>query len=134
MSNRAAANTTGVANHSSTVCGEKPRLEQHELAIARDDEVHDLLIAVAGFQPLAHQQPQILGQGRVGIVDRLVLADEAAQAFGDGPGARLQRGIRQHLVGLHRMRGHQRKEAERKGQEKCRERLARLQFAPDAAE
>ena len=83
----------------------QPGLEQHELAIAGDDEIHDLLIAVAGLQPLAHQQPQVFGQGRVGIVDRLVLAHETAQALRDGPGAGLQRRIRQHLVGLHGMSG-----------------------------
>ena len=58
------------------------------------------MVAVALLQPLAHDQAQVLGERRVGIVDRLVLADEAAQLRRDLPGAMLQGRILQHLVGL----------------------------------
>ena len=89
-----------MANHKQQGVGREARLQQHELAVAGDDEILDLLVAVAGLQPLAHQQAEILGERRVGIVDRLVLADETAQAFGDVPGPRLERRVWQHLVGL----------------------------------
>ena len=45
------------------------------------------------------------GERRVGIVDRLVLADEAAQLGRQGPRARLERGVLHHFVGLHRAGG-----------------------------
>ena len=69
----------GGSPHSSSVCHSKRRLEQHELAVARDQKIEHLPVAVAGVQPLAHQQAQVVRERRVGIVDRLVLADHAAQ-------------------------------------------------------
>ena len=47
---------------------------------------------------------QIAGERCVGIVDRLVLADHAAQLPRDVAGALLQHGVLQQLVGLHRPR------------------------------
>ena len=56
-------------------------------------------------QPLAHQHAQILGERRIGIVDRLVLADHAAQLLGERAGARLERRVFQDFVGLDREGG-----------------------------
>ena len=38
------------------------RLQQDELAIAGDEKIEDLLVGVTGNQPLAHEQPKILGK------------------------------------------------------------------------
>ena len=81
------------------------RPEQHELAVARDEEVDHLAVAVARGQALAHQHAQILRQRRIGVVDRLVLADHAAQLLRQRAGARFERGVFQDLVGLHGERG-----------------------------
>jgi hypothetical protein len=77
------------------------RLQEDELAVAVDEIVDDLIVAVAGHQAFAHQQAQVAGERRVGIVDRLVLAHEAADVDGYGAGPGLELGIAQHLVGLH---------------------------------
>ena len=42
----------------------QPRLEQHEFAVARDEEIEHLRVAVAGFDPLAHQHAQIVRERR----------------------------------------------------------------------
>ena len=83
----------------------EPRLQQHELAVARDQEIDHLWIAVAGRDALAHQQPKIARQWRLGIVDRLVLTDHAAQFPRQLPRARFLGGIGHHLVGQHGARG-----------------------------
>ena len=77
------------------------RLEQHEFAITRDQEVDHLVIAVALLQALAHQNAQILRQRRVGIIDRLVLTDHAAQFFRQRARARLEHRVVQNFVRLH---------------------------------
>ena len=77
------------------------RLQQHELAIARHQEIDHLAVAVAGRDPLAHQEPQVARQRRIGIVDRLVLAHHAAQFARQVARAGFLRGIRHDLVGLH---------------------------------
>ena len=82
--------------------GLEGRLQQHEVAIALHHEGHDLVVALAGDQALAHQDAEVAGQRRVGLVDRLVLAHQATQLPPDGAGARLQGGIVQHLAGLDR--------------------------------
>jgi hypothetical protein len=46
-----------------------------------------------------------VGQRRVGIVDRLVLADDATQLLGELAGAGLQRRVFQHFAGLDRVGG-----------------------------
>ncbi len=71
------------------------------------------------------------GERRVGIVDRLVLADEAAQFGRQRPRARLQRRVLHHFVGLHRAGGGgDQQEAE---SEQAREAWPSLQPAPRAA-
>ena len=128
-----------MANHKSSVWAVEARLQQHELAVAGDDKVLDLLIRVASREPLPHQQAEVLGERRFGIVDRLVLADETAQAFGDVPRPRLERRIWQHLVrldGLGRKRGEVDRHREQRPQEERAEvgaaalrRLSSIYFA-----
>ena len=77
------------------------RLQQHELPIARNHEGDDVVVAVARLQPLAHQHAQIPGQGRIGIVDGLILTDQTAQPLGQPPRPRFQRRIVQDFVGLY---------------------------------
>ena len=79
----------------------EPRLEQHEFAVARNQELDHLLIAVALFETLAHQDAQILRQRRFGIVDRLVLANHAAQLLGKRSRPCFETGIRQNLIRLY---------------------------------
>ena len=88
-------------SHNSAVCKREPRLEQDELAVARDQKIDHALVAVAGLQSLAHEDAQIARERRVRIVDRLVLADHAAQLLGEHTRARLERSVGQDLVGLH---------------------------------
>ncbi len=76
------------------------RAQQHELAVAGDHEGAHVAVAVAGDQALAHEHAQVAGEGRVGIVDRLVLADEAAQARRDASGPLFEGGVLQDLVRL----------------------------------
>ena len=77
------------------------RLQQHELAVARHQEIDHLRVAVAGRDPLAHQQPQVARQRRLGIVDRLVLAHHAAQFARQIARPRFLGRIGHDLVGLH---------------------------------
>ena len=77
----------------------------------------DARVVVARQQPFAHQPAQVGGERGVRIVDRLVLADLAAQLARDLPRARLERGIgepllRQHRAGLHRRGDQHRKRRE----------------------
>ena len=78
----------------------QPRLEQDEFAIAGDEKIDHLRIAVAGFDPLPHQNAQIVGERRLRLVDQFVLTDQAAQFLGDRAGARFEFRVRQHFVGL----------------------------------
>ena len=96
--------TSSGASHNSSVCAIERRPQQHELAVAVLDELRHLAVAVARLQALAHEQAQIARERRVAVVDRLVLADEAAQAGRDVPRARFERRIGEDLVGLHRER------------------------------
>ena len=50
-----------------------------DFVVARYGEVPDLGIAVTFGQVLANQNAQVLGEGCIGFVDGLVLADEAAK-------------------------------------------------------
>ena len=88
--------------------GIEGRPQQDEVAVAGHDEINHRLVAVSRLQALAHQNPQIAGQRRVGIVDRLVLADQTAQPARDRAGAMLEGRILEDLVGLDRMRSRQR--------------------------
>jgi hypothetical protein len=80
------------------------RAQEDELAVALHDVVAHLGIVVAGIDALAHEDAQVLGERRVGIVDRLVLADEAAQIGRYGPRPLLQHRIAQDLVRLDGLR------------------------------
>ncbi len=78
----------------------KTGLQQNKLAIARNDIVDDLVVAVAFCQPVAHQQTQIAREIGIGIVDGLILADHAAKLRGNLPRPRLERRVAQHLIRL----------------------------------
>ena len=88
------------ASHRMSVFHANGGFKQHELAVARDDEVAHRFVAVAGRQALAHEKPEIARQRRVRIVDRLVLADEASEARREMTRPRLERRIGQDLVRL----------------------------------
>jgi hypothetical protein len=53
---------------------------------------------VSPAETLAHQQTQVAGQIGIGIVDRLVLADHAAQLGGDRARPRSEHRIGQDLI------------------------------------
>ena len=55
-------------------------------------------IIVAGFYALADEQPEIASERRIGIVDGLILADEAAEFGGQRAGARFLSGIGQDFI------------------------------------
>src|SRR3546814_1203765 len=84
-----------ISDWSSDVCSsdlpeqERVRLErraqQDVVPVARGHEGDDLLVVVAGQEPFADQDPQIMGQRRVRLVDSLVLADEASETLRDLP-------------------------------------------------
>ena len=90
----------GVSQSSERVPAER-RPQQHELAVARDEEARHISVAVAGDEAFAHEQPQVAGERRIGIIDRLVLADEAAQVCRQVAGAGFERRIGKNLVRLH---------------------------------
>lgn len=78
----------------------KPWPQQDELAVAVDDVAHNLAVAAPGLYLLAHDKAEIAGKRRIRIVDRLVLADQAAQFRGQRAGPRLLRRIGKPLIGL----------------------------------
>jgi hypothetical protein len=71
----------------------KSRPQQYEFAIAGNNEVDDVFLAVACFQPFSNKQAQIPGKRRIRIVDRLILAHQATQLCGNLPGRRLKHRI-----------------------------------------
>ena len=77
-----------------------------------------LRIRVPGPEPFPHDHAQIVREGRIGIVDSLILADEAAKFLTDGAGSRLQPRIGKLLAWEHgergRRKGNCRKQAENK--------------------
>ena len=54
------------------------------------------------LKAIANNDAQILGERRLRVIDRLILADEATQLGGKRPRARFQRGIGEDFVGLDR--------------------------------
>ena len=73
------------------------RLQQHEIAVARDYEINHRRVAVAGDQPFADDDAEVLGQIGVGIVDGLVLAHQAAEPLGYFAGAHFKHRVGQYL-------------------------------------
>ena len=106
MQNPARIIRKGVAQRMA-VLGRESRLEQDELTVARHDEIPDLCIAVALGQVLADENAQILGERRIGFVDGLILADEAAKARREIAGALFQFCIAENFIGLHGVSGRQ---------------------------
>ena len=76
------------------------RTQQHELPVARHEEIADLRIRFSGAQLLADEGAQIMGESGVRIVDRFVLADEAAELAREGARPCLESLIGEHLVRL----------------------------------
>ena len=79
------------------------RIEQHKDAVSSHDVVEDLLISIAGEEALSQQDAQIVGEVGVGFIDRLVLADKAAQLLAEGAGAPFERRIGEPLGRFDRM-------------------------------
>ena len=80
----------------------KTRAKQRELAIAFNHGHPNVFIAIARFQSCADHLAEIAGQGRIAIVDRLVLTDKAAQFLAQGAGACLQRRVLKGFTGIER--------------------------------
>ena len=93
------------------------RTVEHEVAVARDQVVDDLLVAAAGLDLLAHLVAQVDGELRVRVGERLVLAHQAAQHGGQVHDARLDRGI----LGERRRFAHLRVQRRRGGERRARE-------------
>ena len=72
------------------------------MSIASDDISDGLLVAVAGHKTLAQKHAQVAGQGRLGLIYGLILADEAAQLGANLPGPGLQLGVGKLLAGQDR--------------------------------
>ena len=98
----APSTSTGGPSHSSQVTGSNGGSSSTKIAVTRDDVVEHLAVAIAGRQQLAHQHAQIVGEIGVQLLDRLVLAYEAAQFPADRFGARLEHRIGEPLGGLER--------------------------------
>lgn len=96
------ASTSPGASQEQPGLGPERRGHQHEVAIAGDDEIEDLRVAVAGPDAVAHHHAKVARQFRVGIVDRLVLADHATKLFGNCAGAGFGFGVVQHLARVER--------------------------------
>ena len=72
----------------------------NHLAGASDFEDYKLFLFRRGFRKrgLVHENAQVVSQRRVRVVDRLVLANDAAQLLAEHPRARLELLVFQHLV------------------------------------
>ncbi len=80
-------------------------LQENELTIAGYQEIEHLLIAVTSGKSFTNQQSEVACQRRFGIIDRLVLANHAAQLARQVPCPRFQRSVVQNFVRLHRPHG-----------------------------
>jgi hypothetical protein len=83
----AAASRTKGPIQSSAVVALNGRLVEHEIAVTLHQKPHDLLVALAGRDLLAHLLAKVARQLGVGIGERLVLADQATQLFLELPDA-----------------------------------------------
>ena len=70
---------------------------EDEVAVARDQEGADLVVRLARDRERAHFAAQVLGERRVRVGERLVLAHEAAQVGFEALQARLERDVRRGL-------------------------------------
>ena len=69
------------------------RFHEDKGAIAGHQEGLDIIVGLTALDLLANQAPQIGGQSGVGFIDRLPLADQAAELFLERLGAGFQNGI-----------------------------------------
>ena len=95
-------------SQSSKVSFPKPGFKQHELTVAGGEESANFGIRPPRAHLLANEHPQVMGKLGVRFIDRFVLADEAAKLRRQGPRARLERRVGEHLVGFDRKRGRER--------------------------
>src|SRR5271165_3648617 len=77
------------------------RPEEDEIAVARDEIGAYRVVAFALLDAASNEDTDVARERRVGIVDRLVLADQAAQLGREHAGARFQRRVLHHFVRLH---------------------------------
>ena len=70
--------STGLS-HKSSVSGLNGGFKQNEIAVARDEIGAHGIVAFAFADALANENADVARQRRLGIVDQLVLTDEAAQ-------------------------------------------------------
>ncbi len=80
--------------------GREWRAQQNELAIARHQKLSDRAVAIPRSDALAHKAAEVASELGIGIVDGLVLANEAAQFSGKLPRARLLVRVLKLLAGL----------------------------------
>ena len=71
---------TGPQNHRT---GLKRRVVEHKVAVAVDHVLDDFFVGAAGIDLLDHLIAQIDGKFRIGVGNRLILANEAAQLLGN---------------------------------------------------
>src|SRR5262249_61399833 len=94
----------------------KSRPQQTELAVTRDQKIDHLLVALARLQSFAHKDTQVAREWRIGIVDRLILADHAAQLHGESARTCFQRSVGKDFVGPERNRRRENQEPEHRGE------------------
>jgi hypothetical protein len=70
------------------------RIVEDEVAIARDEVLLDLVVVLALQRELAHLAPEVIGERGIGVRQRLILADEAAQLLLELLQARVERRVR----------------------------------------
>ncbi len=93
--------TANGASHSSSVCAVQARLEQHELAVARDEEVEHLAVAVAGVSRSRTSRRRSRASGASESSIDWFWQTMQRSSWRQRARARFQRGIGQDLVGLH---------------------------------
>ncbi len=80
-------------SQSAQVAGLEGRRHEHELAVSGHNVVVDFFVAVAGSDPFADDAAEVAGEFGIGVVDRLILTDEAAKVFRNLPRALFLRRI-----------------------------------------
>lgn len=79
--------------------GAQRRAQQNIIAVAFTKEEFDIIVGLAGFYLLPDQPPQILGKGRIAVIDGLVLADKAPKLGRKTAGTFFQPGIGKAFFG-----------------------------------
>jgi hypothetical protein len=77
--------------------------QQDEIAVAGNNKIACLLIGVACHQSFADQYPKVMRERRVGVIDALILANNATKVMTDCSSAHFKLGIVQNFVRRYRM-------------------------------